>query len=107
MVIRNEYTKALQRHYMYYCKLVEEYTDIINKLENKLLDDYSYNNIKLEGYKGRWSQITFTVRDDKIYYLFENDTWGDETCSVVTDSDLNPIGETYDNLENALDDILE
>lgn len=76
---------------------------------------------KVEGYRNRWSVID----DDGEYALLENATWGDETCYLVVRMDV-PVqeisykkkdgsdvliptimkveGETYDDLQTALED---
>lgn len=64
-------------------------------------------NQRLEGYKGQWSEFDATVRDNKYYRIFENNNLGDETCYVVTDYSCHPIGDTYDDLETALDDLID
>lgn len=66
-----------------------------------------YMNQTFEGYFNQWSEFGSTVRNGGYYRIFENTTLGDETFYVVTDYECNPIGETYDDLETALDDILE
>mgnify|MGYP006976119177 CR=1 FL=1 len=57
-------------------------------------------NIKIEGYSGKWSAID---NYDK-YYLMENDYYGDETCYLVIDDTNTVISETYDDIVTALED---
>lgn len=66
-------------------------------------------NYKVEGYTNKWSVID----DFKGYVLLENNTWGDETCYLVA-KQCQPtpnntireiVGETYDDLETALEDL--
>ena len=57
-------------------------------------------NMKIEGYSGKWSAIDSY---DK-YYLMENDYYGDETCYLIIDNANTVIGETYDDIETALKD---
>ena len=78
---------------------------------------------KVKGYKNKWSIIDSCEE----YALLENNFWGDETCYLVVRLDeepanlpyhkkdgtevllptiLNVVGETYDDLETALLDLL-
>ena len=61
-------------------------------------------NVKIKGYIGVWSSIDSAEIDNKIYYLMENNTWGDETCYLVIDENKNVICETYDDIETSLAD---
>lgn len=61
-------------------------------------------NVKIKGYIGMWSAIDSAEIDNKIYYLMENNTWGDETCYLVIDENKNVICETFDDIETALED---
>ena len=57
-------------------------------------------NIKIEGYSGKWSAIDSY---DK-YYLMENNYYGDETCYLIIDDTNTVIAETYDDIVTALED---
>lgn len=57
-------------------------------------------NMKIEGYSGKWSAIDSY---DK-YYLMENDYYGDETCYLIIDNTNTVIAETYDDIKTALID---
>lgn len=61
-------------------------------------------NIKIEGYRNHWSAIAKGKASGRIYYLMENDIYGDETCLLVIDTKGNVICETYDDIETALKD---
>lgn len=61
------------------------------------------NNLKIEGYKNLWSEISHLRLNNKRYYLMENNTWGDETCYLVIDENKKVICETFDNLLSALE----
>ena len=61
-----------------------------------------YNIDKKRG--NYWSSIDSAEIDNKIYYLMENNTWGDETCYLVIDENKNVICETFDDIETALAD---
>lgn len=63
-----------------------------------------YENLKLEGYTNKWSAIDSMEVKNKVYYLMENNTWGDETCYLVIDENKNVICETFDDIETALKD---
>lgn len=60
-------------------------------------------NIKIEGYKNLWSEISYLRLNNKKYYLMENNTWGDETCYLVIDENKNVICETFDDLLSTLE----
>jgi hypothetical protein len=55
-----------------------------------------FDGVKIAGYRGRWSQIADSYYNGKKCYLLEHDTYGDETCGLLVDEDLNVIDETYD-----------
>lgn len=57
-------------------------------------------NVKINGYTNTWSEID----NYEIYHLMENDIYGDETCLLVVDEQLNVICETYDDIITALED---
>lgn len=61
-------------------------------------------NIKIEGYSNKWSAIDQMVVNFNQYYLMENNTYGDETCYLVIDSNNKVICETFDDLYTALKD---
>lgn len=63
--------------------------------------------IKIDGYKNRWSAFESVDVNGTVYYIFENDTWGDITCYLVigyVDDSPVEIYETYDGLEQCLMD---
>ena len=55
------------RNYSYYYDKLED----VNR---------EFQSVKIEGYTGRWSAIQKIEIDDKVYYIFEHDYYGDETC---------------------------
>ena len=83
------------------------------------------DSYKVKGYYNKWSVID--VNDE--YALLENETWGDETCCLLVRRDveikeceylnkstlatmkkptiMEVIGETFDDLETAIDDYRE
>jgi hypothetical protein len=78
------------------------------KYKEKNMINYNVN-YKVEGYTNKWSVID----DLNGYVLLENNTWGDETCYLVAKQDqptpnnaiMEVAGETYDDLETALEDL--
>lgn len=64
-------------------------------------------SVKIKGYKGKWSEIDHTIRNGVRYLLLENDFYGDATCGLIVDDELNVIDETWDDIETALDDLLD
>ena len=58
-------------------------------------------NIKIEGYNGKWSAIASYNGE---YYLMEHNYYGDETNYLVIDKNDKVICETYDDIETALED---
>lgn len=83
-----------------------------------------YEHIKIWGRTGTWYEIDKKFVKDKLYVLFESEQWGDETsCLLVEIPPINKviitneggklkryipaeyeIGETYDDIETALED---
>ena len=66
-----------------------------------------YQGVKIPGYTSRWSAFEKAKVGDKTYYIMENDEWGDETCLLVCtfeNDGVQVIGETFDNIEIALED---
>lgn len=85
------------------------YIDYCNKTEDV---NREYQSVKIEGYTGRWSAIQKLEIDDKVYYIFEHDYYGDETCYLVvryavtnyTKVEIAELYETYDGLVQCLID---
>lgn len=83
-----------------------------------------YEHIKIWDRTGTWYEIDRKFVKDKLYVLFESEQWGDETsCLLVEIPPINKviitnesgklkryipaeyeIGETYDDIETALED---
>ena len=66
-----------------------------------------YQGIEIPGYYNTWSAFEKAKVGDKTYYIMENDEWGDETCLLVCtfeNDGVQVIGETFDNIEIALED---
>lgn len=64
-------------------------------------------NVKIDGYRGKWSAFEKIELDGAVYYIYEHNTYGDETCYlVVCYVDEAPIDvyETYDGLIQCLVD---
>ena len=90
------------------------YIDYCNKTEDV---NREYQNVKIEGYTGRWSAIQKLEIEDKVYYIFEHDYYGDATCYLVvryavtnyTKVEIAELYETYDGLVQCLidEDIIE
>ena len=90
------------------------YIDYCNKTEDV---NREYQNVKIEGYTGRWSAIQKLEIEDKVYYIFEHDYYGDETCYQVcvvryrigNKIAVSELYETYDGLVQCLvdEDIIE
>lgn len=51
-------------------------------------------NYKVKGYNNLWSVID----SYKGYCLLENNTWGDETCYLVVEEDVELIEKSYTKL---------
>lgn len=64
------------------------------------------DHIRIAGYRGTWYTIDSTIRNGRRYYLLEHTTYGDETCALIVTPDAEVIGETFDDIENGLDDNL-
>ena len=73
--------------------------------EFKPYSDEKLNGIRIPGYTNKWSAIDHMEVNGTDYYMFENDTYGDETWYLVT-SNINdgPFYETYDDIETCLRD---
>ena len=62
---------------------------------------------KINGYIGRWSALESLTVEDATYYMYEHDTYGDESCYLVVKYvDEQPVAvyETYDSLLQCLED---
>lgn len=59
-------------------------------------------NIKIEGYIGKWSAIDSYKNK---YFIMEHNYYGDETCYLVIDKNNKVICETYDDIITALEDL--
>ncbi len=89
--------------------MIRNYSYYYDKMEDV---NREYQSVKIEGYTGRWSAIQKIKVDDKLYYIFEHEYYGDETCylvAVVRYADANRIAvaelyETYDGLIQCLID---
>lgn len=61
---------------------------------------------KVDGYKGKW----YVINEYKGYYLLEHCTYGDETYHLIAQlqgDKMVAVGETYDMLEDVVDEMLE
>lgn len=70
-------------------------------------NETEHQHINIDGYRGKWSAIEYTELDSGNYYIYEHDTWGDETCYLVVryiDEEPMDIYETYDGIEQCLID---
>ena len=66
-----------------------------------------YQGVTIPDYTDTWSAFEKAKVGDKVYYIVENDEWGDETCLLVCtfeNDGVQVIGETFDNIEIALED---
>ncbi len=66
-----------------------------------------YQGVTIPDYTNTWSAFEKAKVRDKVYYIMENDEWGDETCLLVCtfeNDSVQVIGETFDNIEIALED---
>lgn len=102
-MMRKEYLKIAHKAY---CegRINADTYDAALKLAEEFTED-EYQGVRLDGYTNTWSAFDKLITDDDIYYIFENDVWGDETWYVVTrQKNLEPICETYDDIETALKD---
>lgn len=85
------------------------------------------SNYRVKGYRNRWAVIDEVSRDGVKYLLLENESFGDESVMLVVRDDapveqkeiitaqgdfrfvdviMEVVGETWDDLETALDDLL-
>ena len=66
-----------------------------------------HQGVIIPDYTDTWSAFEKAKVGNKIYYIMENDYWGDETCLLVCtfeDDDVQVICETFDDIETALSD---
>ena len=78
----------------------------------KQFDSYSYSDsmentgIKIDGHRGTWYIIDTLYSEiyGKILILLEHETWGDETCALITDLEGNVI---LDEVWNGFEDLEE
>lgn len=67
-----------------------------------------WQGIKINGYTNRWSAFEKAEIDGGgIYYIFENDSWGDETCYLVAKIENNVIVELYETYDNIIQCLLD
>ncbi len=59
-------------------------------------------NVKIDGYVGKWSAIDNYKNE---YFIMEHNYYGDETCYLVIDKNNKVICETYDDIITALEDL--
>lgn len=72
------------------------------------MNEFNIDNIRIEGRKNKWYVIDTEIRNDVTYYLFENETYGDETDAVIAirqGEKYIEIGSTYDDIATGLDDL--
>ena len=79
--------------------------------EGKSVDEYDASKdeklqgVRLRDYRNKWSAIDHMEVNGVDYYMFENDTYGDETYYVVTPNiNDGPFYETFDDIETCLRD---
>ena len=63
--------------------------------------------IEVDGYTDTWSafDVKVIVDNKDVYYILENDEYGDETCYLIYDAGFDlAVCETYDDIETALED---
>ena len=91
---------------------IDEFFNSSDKDNYHLSDEEinKFEHIKIPGYANKWYAIDGvhirSYGEEYVYYLMENETWGDETAHLVVTADLNPneIYETYDDIETCLID---
>lgn len=85
------------------------------------------DSYRVKGYRNRWSVIDEKRQDGTTYFLLENECFGDESIMIVVRADarveqkeiitaqgdfrtvnviMDVVGETWDDLDTALDDLL-
>ena len=64
-------------------------------------------NIKVKGYRGTYYVIDETWRNGMKYFLLEHEDYGDEVPGVIVNIYGGSIGETWDDIETGLDDLLD
>lgn len=62
------------------------------------------NNVKIEGYRGKWHSIDAIHFGTHTLYLMEHDFWGDETEGLIIDENKRLI---CDDVWNGFDDFYE
>ena len=67
----------------------------------------SCQGIKINGYTNKWSALDTTIYDGKMYGIFENDTFGDETYYLLCDitDGIQVVAETYDDIWQTIEDL--
>lgn len=58
--------------------------------------------IKIVGYRGKWYVIAESYYRGEKVYLLEHETYGDETASIIVNSNLKVI---KDNVFNGFEDL--
>lgn len=63
--------------------------------------------IRVEGHSGKWYVLNETLFNDKIVYLLEHETYGEDASHIIVDEDLNIIMEDVCNGFNDLFELEE
>lgn len=69
--------------------------------------EIEHQGVTIPDYTDTQSAFEEAKVGDKVYYIMENDEWGDETCLLIytfEDDDVQVICETFDDIETALSD---
>ena len=88
---------------------IEKYTLEVGEWERYVEIEKQKNNesISIDGYIGTWHLIDAKEMSNEKYYMYEHDEYGDHTAFVITDKDLNPVTETMDGIEIALEEYFD
>lgn len=88
---------------------IEKYTLEVGEWERYVEIEKQKNNesISIDGYIGTWHLIDAKEMNNEKYYMYEHDEYGDHTAFVITDKDLNPVTETMDGIEIALEEYFD
>lgn len=88
---------------------IEKYTLKVGEWDRFVEIEKQKNNesISIDGYIGTWHLIDAKEMNNEKYYMYEHDEYGDHTAFVITDKDLNPVTETMDGIEIALEEYFD
>lgn len=73
----------------------------------KSVTENEEQSVVIDGYTNTWSAFEKLETNEGVYYIYENDKWGDMTnylVCLVADETILEVYETYDDIVTCLED---